>query len=50
MAEDKEQSIWDEIKRRAKEEVKHGTMNIDLKIQDGRVMGGTIIKQEIKLG
>lgn len=50
MNEDKEQSIWNEVKRRAQEDVRYGTMLIELKIQDGKIMGGSIKQQEIKLG
>lgn len=50
MLEDKEQTIWNEIKRRAKEDVRFGSLVIELKIQDGKIMGGSIKQQEIKLG
>lgn len=47
---EKEDQIIMEIKRRAKEEVRHGTIYIELKIQDGKIVAGTIKYQEIKLG
>lgn len=49
MAEDKQNQIITELKRRA-EEVRFGTMTIQLKIQDGKIMAGEIIEQKIKLG
>lgn len=47
---DKEAKIWQEICRRAKDDVRYGTMTIELHIQDGKVNGGKIKAQEIKLG
>lgn len=47
---EKENKIWEEIKRRAQEDIRFGTMKIELKIQDGKILAGEIIEQKIKLG
>lgn len=47
--EDKQEVIIKELKRRA-EEMRFGTLTIELKIQDGKIMAGEIIEQRIKLG
>jgi hypothetical protein len=49
VAEDKQEAIIRELKRRA-EEVKYGILKIEFKIQDGKIMAGEIIEQRIKLG
>jgi hypothetical protein len=49
MPEDKQDEIIRELKRRA-EEVKYGTITVEFKIQDGKIMAGEIIEQKIKLG
>jgi len=46
---DKSEQIITELKRRA-EEVKFGSMTIEIKIQDGKILAGEIIEQRIKLG
>lgn len=40
MSEDREQRIWNEIKRRAKDVIKYGTMPVRLNIQDGNIVFG----------
>jgi len=47
---EKQERIWREIKRRAEEDIKFGSMVVLLKIQDGKIMAGEIIEQKIKLG
>ena len=47
--EDKQDEIIKELKRRA-QEVKFGTMQIEFKIHEGKIMSGEIIEQRIKLG
>ena len=49
MTEDKEEIIIRELKRRA-EEMRFGTLKIEFKIQDGKILAGEIIEQRIKLG
>jgi len=46
---DKSEQIITELKRRAVE-VKFGSMTIEIKIQDGKILAGEIIEQRIKLG
>ena len=49
MAEDKQEQILKELKRRA-EEVKFGTITVEFKITDGKIMAGDIIQKREKLG
>ena len=47
---DKEDQIIEELKRRSRECVKFGTLLVEFKIQDGKILAGEIIEQKIKLG
>lgn len=49
-SEGKQEEILQELKRRAKEEVRHGTMSVEFKIHEGIIIGGEIVGQKIKLG
>ena len=49
MPEDKEGQIIKELKRRV-EEIRFGTIIVEFKVQDGKIMAGEIIEQRIKLG
>lgn len=46
---DKQEKIIAELKRRA-QEVRYGSMTIELKIHEGSIMAGEIVEQTIKLG
>ncbi len=52
MAEDKEDKIWAEIKRRAKEHIKYGVMPIEFKVQDGKIVLADALpfQERIKIG
>jgi hypothetical protein len=50
IVEDKEQRIWSEISRRAREQIKFGMMNIELKVQDGKVVLAEVLQERIKIG
>lgn len=50
MAEDKDQRIWQEIKRRASEIVKFGEMNTSFKVQDGKIVLAEVLQERIKIG
>ena len=45
----KDDDIIAELKRRA-EQVRYGSMTIEIRVQDGRIVSGEIIEQRIKLG
>lgn len=47
--EDKQDLIIRELKRRA-EEMRFGTITVEFKIHEGKIMSGEIIEQRIKLG
>jgi hypothetical protein len=47
---DKDEQIIQEIKRRAREDIRYGMMTIELKIQDGKIIAGELIEQKVKLG
>ena len=49
MPEDKQEVILRELKRRA-EEVRFGTITVEFKITDGKIMAGDIIQERKKLG
>lgn len=49
-AEEKDERIWEELKRRAKDIVRHGNMNVDFKTQDGKIVLAEIIQERIKIG
>ena len=46
----KEQQIFDELRRRAKEDIRFGSITVKFKIQDGKIMGGDIVEKEERLG
>lgn len=46
MPEDKEQRIWNGIKSRAKEQLKNGLMDLQLKVQDGTIQLARVLKEE----
>ena len=50
MSNDKQEQIWQEIKRRAQEVVRNGEMDLTLKIHDGQVTGGEVKQERIKVG
>ena len=47
--EDKQEQILKELKRRA-EEIRFGTITVDFKVSDGKIMAGEIIQKREKLG
>ena len=47
--EDKQDKIISELKRRA-EEMRFGTITVEFKITDGKIMAGDIIQKREKLG
>lgn len=47
--EDKQVIILNELKRRA-EEIRFGTITVEFKISDGKIMAGDIIQKREKLG
>ena len=47
--ENKQDKIIEELKCRC-EEQRYGSMTVEFKIQDGKIMAGEILKQSIKLG
>ena len=49
MVEDKQVIILNELKRRA-EEIRFGTLTVEFKITDGKIMAGDIIQKREKLG
>jgi hypothetical protein len=49
MNEDKQAIIINELKRRA-EEIRYGTITVEFKITDGKIMAGDIIHKREKLG
>ena len=49
MAEDKDDQIIKELKRRA-EEIRFGNITVEFKITDGKIMAGDIIQKREKLG
>lgn len=49
MSEDKEQRIWNEVKRRAKEIVRFGDMSLTFKVQDGCIVLGEVVKETIRI-
>ncbi|MFA5197863.1 MAG: hypothetical protein WC437_05600 [Patescibacteria group bacterium] len=46
---DKEEAILKELKKRC-EETRFGTLKVEFKIQDGKILAGEIVEQRIKLG
>lgn len=46
---DKEEQIIKELKRRA-EEMRFGTLTIELKVHEGKISAGEIIEERRKLG
>lgn len=50
MPEDKQEEVFKEIMRRAQEVVKNGEMDICLKVHNGRITGGEVKQERIKLG
>lgn len=46
----KEERIWEELKKRAKNEVKFGVITVEFKTQDGRIVFAEILSERIKLG
>jgi hypothetical protein len=49
MSEDKQTVIINELKRRA-EEMRFGTLTVEFKVSNGKILAGEIIEQRIKLG
>jgi len=49
MSEDKQIIIINELKRRA-EEMRFGTITVEFKVSDGKIMTGDIIQKREKLG
>ncbi len=49
MTEDKQTQILEELKRRA-QEIRFGSMTIELRIHEGKISGGEIIHKKVKLG
>ncbi len=49
MPENKQDAILKELKRRA-EEIRFGSLTVEFKIQDGKIMAGEIIEERKKLG
>ena len=49
MTDDKQNKILEELLRRSSE-MKYGTMVVEFKVQDGKIVAGEIIEQKIKLG
>ena len=47
---DKDEQILAELKRRAKEEIRFGTMTVEFKIQEGKLSAGEIVQERKKLG
>ena len=47
--EDKQDLILRELKRRA-EEMRFGSITVEFKVSDGKILAGEIIEQRIKLG
>jgi len=50
LADEKEEKIWNELRRRAKEHIKFGMMSLELKIQDGKIVKGDILQERISIG
>lgn len=46
----KETEILDDLRRRAREDIRNGKIMVEFKIQDGTIMTGTLKGQEIWLG
>lgn len=46
----KEEQVIEELKRRAREDVRYGILVVEFKIQDGKILAGEIVEQKIKLG
>lgn len=49
MAIDKQETIIQELKRRA-EEMRFGTLTVEFKVTEGKIMAGDIIQKREKLG
>lgn len=49
MPEDKQEQIIKELKRRV-EDARFGSMTVEFKFAEGKIMTGEIIEQKIKLG
>lgn len=50
MTDDKDQRIWNEIQRRAKEIVRFGEIYTNLKVQDGKIVLAEVLQERIKIG
>lgn len=48
--EEKQEKIWNEIKHRAKDQIKFGMMAIELKVQDGKIVLAEVMQERIKIG
>ena len=46
---DKEEVVLEELKKRVRE-VRFGTILVEFKIHEGKISGGEIVEQKIKLG
>lgn len=46
---DKQDKILSELKHRA-EDIRYGTLRVEFKIHEGKIMAGEIIEEKIKLG
>lgn len=47
---DQDTEILEELKRRAKEDIRYGEVTVLFKIHEGKITSGEIIKDKIKLG
>ena len=47
---EKDDTILIELKRRALEDIKFGTVLVEFKIHEGKIISGEIIQTKVKLG
>lgn len=50
MPENKDDKIIEELKRRAADHVRYGTMVVEFKVHDGKITSGEVVEEKIKLG